>query len=107
MIEPNRIAAGVARNLLKRAGPNTDPKPLIEEAFRAAFGLASRCDSAWTKSRESSQGRAAPMRLTPDERLGESAAAVCVKPRQAALVGAIGDRHLSMPDGAINGLHVF
>ena len=38
MIEPNRIAAGVARNLLKRAGPNTDPKPLIEEAF---FGVTS------------------------------------------------------------------
>ena len=37
MIEPNRIDAGVARNLLKRAGPNTDPNPLIEEAFRRGF----------------------------------------------------------------------
>jgi hypothetical protein len=40
MIEPNRIAAGVARNLLKRAGTGTDPNPLIEEAFRRGF-------SAW------------------------------------------------------------
>ena len=39
MIEPNRIAAGVARNLLWRARPNTDPKPLIEEAFRRGFRL--------------------------------------------------------------------
>jgi hypothetical protein len=39
MIEPNRVAAGVARNLLKRAGPNTDPKPLVEEAFRRGFRL--------------------------------------------------------------------
>jgi hypothetical protein len=37
MIEPNRIDAGVVRNLLKRAGPNTDPNPLIEEAFRRGF----------------------------------------------------------------------
>jgi hypothetical protein len=39
VIEPNRIAAGVARNLLKRAGPNTDPNPLIEQAFRRGFRL--------------------------------------------------------------------
>jgi hypothetical protein len=38
MIEPNRIAAG-ARNLLKIAGRNADPKPLIEEAFRRGFRL--------------------------------------------------------------------
>ena len=44
MIEPNRIDAGVARNLLKRAGPNTDPNPLIEEAFRRGFGLGLRCE---------------------------------------------------------------
>ena len=62
MIEPNRIAAGVARNLLKRAGPNTDPNPLIEEAFRRGFRLASM-RIPW-KSCASSQGRAAPMLWT-------------------------------------------
>ena len=46
------------------------------------------------------------MRLTPDKRLGERAAAVCLKARQAALLGTITDRYASTPYGAINGRHV-
>jgi hypothetical protein len=39
MIHASRIASGIADHLLKIASPATNPKALIEEAFRRGFRL--------------------------------------------------------------------
>jgi len=39
MIEPKRIAAGVAKSLLRSADRSSNPRPLIEDAFRRDFRL--------------------------------------------------------------------
>jgi hypothetical protein len=47
MIHASRIASGLAEDLLKIARPTTNPKPLIEDAFRRGvpLGLAIRAAS--------------------------------------------------------------
>ncbi len=39
MIQPNRIASGLADSLLTAAKPDANPKPLIEAAFRRGVRL--------------------------------------------------------------------
>ena len=39
MIDPKRIAAGVAKSLLRSADRNSNPRPLVEDAFRRGFRL--------------------------------------------------------------------
>ncbi len=39
MIQPSRIASGLADDLLRIASPATNPKLLIEDAFRRGFRL--------------------------------------------------------------------
>ncbi len=47
MIQPNRIASGIADSLLSSAKLDANPKPLIEAAFRRGvrLGLAIRAAS--------------------------------------------------------------
>ena len=47
MIQASRIASGLADDLLKIASPTTNPKPLIEDAFRRGvrLGLSIRAAS--------------------------------------------------------------
>ena len=47
MIQASRIASGLADDLLKIASPATNPKPLIEDAFRRGvrLGLSIRAAS--------------------------------------------------------------
>ncbi len=40
MIQPNRIASGLADSLLTAAKPEANPKSLIEAAFRRGFRLS-------------------------------------------------------------------
>ncbi len=39
MIQPSRIASGLAEDFLKVTSPATNPKLLIEDAFRRGFRL--------------------------------------------------------------------
>jgi len=39
MIELERIAAGMAKSLLRSADRNSNPRPLVEDAFRRGFRL--------------------------------------------------------------------
>jgi len=39
MIQPNRIASGLADSLLESAKPDANPKPLIEAALRRGVRL--------------------------------------------------------------------
>ena len=39
MIQASRIASGLVDDLLKIASPTTNPKPLIEDAFRRGVPL--------------------------------------------------------------------
>jgi len=59
MIQPNRIASGLADSLLSSANPDANPEPLIEAAFRRgvrlglSIGAASRgCPNARPSLRE-------------------------------------------------------
>ncbi len=47
MIQPNRIASGLADSLLSSANPDANPEPLIEAAFRRGvrLGLSIRAAS--------------------------------------------------------------
>ncbi len=53
MLQASRIASGLAEDLVKIASPATNPKLLIEDAFRRGFwlGLAIRAASGGCPTR--------------------------------------------------------